>query len=128
MAPCSQVVNSVADLQEGLFDIIDTMVEVFMPLTYFIPLDPIAQEQRSPSDATILIKKGSLDPSQDGRLSALCPPARNGVNRDGSQVGLQAGDHDIFYDGVPVLNEVKGQAFAQGTFTITDCNEKTRTQ
>jgi hypothetical protein len=123
----SERVSTRLVLQKNYFQVISTMVEVFMPLNYFIGLD---FEVRPPDDFDILVLKGSFNPIEDNRNTALCPPIRNGVNRDGTIVGLFVGDHDVFYNqqvGSPVLNQVRGQTIVGNVFTITNCNELDRT-
>jgi hypothetical protein len=124
ISPTSERVNSILNLQGNNFDLLATPVNIFMELSYLTPNAPTP-------DGAILVNLGSLEPGQDGRLAALCPPARNGVQRDGSVVGLQAGDHDVQYNasvGSQVLNQIIGFTFTGQQFTIDNCDEATRTE
>ncbi|MGA9530499.1 MAG: hypothetical protein WBQ73_01275, partial [Candidatus Babeliales bacterium] len=126
----SERVNTTLRIQDH--DLIRTLslVNLFMEQAYIFPTSN--ERVRIPSDSTILVKKGSFIPSEDGRLAALCPPVRDpsGLKRDGSIVGLFKGDHDIHYNGAlgdSVLSEVVGTNFGERAFVISNCDETMRT-
>ena len=113
-------VNSITQIQNNQFCITAPMVEVFMNLSYLLEPGLVP-----PPDATILALQGTRpDQSKCGRLVAFCP------ERDGSIVGLAQGDHDIFYDSSDscgTLDLVRGYDRLGRVFTISNCNESTRT-
>lgn len=120
----SERVNSTVNLQANEFATTATLVNVFMGLAN-LPKDGLTQ------DATILVQNGSFNPATDSQLAALCPPLRNGTQRDGSIVLLNAGDNDVQYNastGSPVLNQITGYTFAGRQFVITNCDPSTRTE
>lgn len=124
LAVQSERVNTTLNLQTNLFETIAPIVNVFMELGY-IPLNSPTQ------DKTILVDEGSFNPLFDGALAALCPPIRNGSQRDGSIVLLQSGDYDVQYNkslDSAVLNQVFGYTFDGKQFVISNCDQSTRSE
>jgi hypothetical protein len=105
-------VNTTTIIQDKHFAFVRPMVELFMELSYYLYRGLIETP-----DATIMCRMGTIPVvANDGQLAAFCP------TRDGSIVGLQQGDHDLFYDGL----QIKGYNFANQLFTISNCDASTR--
>jgi hypothetical protein len=112
-------VNTTLWLQDNHFAFVRPVLDAYMELTYQLRRAIV----ESP-DATILVRLGTIpDVNADGQLAAYCP------SRDGSVVGLQQGDHDVFYNSSVVggpLDQVQGFNFNNQLFTIDNCDPATR--
>jgi len=119
--PCFPVippVNTTLVIQNNTFASPTSMLNLFMQLTYLVPLGVAAT-----TDATILVRLGNIpNINLDQQLAAYCP------NRSGSVVALQQGDHDVRYgfDTSGCQSLIQGVNSSGGTFTITNCDASTR--
>ena len=93
-------IDSRIKIQPNTFAMVDDIVDIFMLLGCFY--DTVLSH--SPT-AHILVKLGSTDPNQDGRLAVLHP------YRDGSIVLMEKGDYNIAYAGDKIIGYGVGGPF-----------------